>query len=105
MIASLRYFYMEKAAEHIATPDLSRVNLRRTPLTRLGNGQGEAAVRSLLVVVRRSWCREFALLRNSSRPADTVRSKRCGGAANPTRVEPGLNGLDGVSVLVDNYCY
>ena len=42
---------MDKAAEHITTPDLSRVNLRRTPLPRLGNGQGEAAVRSLLVVV------------------------------------------------------
>jgi hypothetical protein len=42
---------MDEAAEHIATPDLSRVDPRCTLLPRLGNGQREAAVRSLLVVV------------------------------------------------------
>jgi hypothetical protein len=42
---------MDEAAEHIATPDLSKVDLRRTPFPRLGNGQRKAAMRSLLVVV------------------------------------------------------
>jgi hypothetical protein len=44
---------MDEAAEHIATPDLSRIDLRRTPFPRLRlrNGQRQAAMRPLLVVV------------------------------------------------------
>jgi hypothetical protein len=43
---------MDEAVEqHIATLDLAKIDLRRTPFPRLGNGQREPAVRSLVVVV------------------------------------------------------
>jgi hypothetical protein len=42
---------VDKAAEQVAAPDPSRAEERRTLFLRLGNGQGQAAVRPLLVVV------------------------------------------------------
>jgi hypothetical protein len=42
---------VDAAAEHIARSHLSKIDLRCTRFLRLGNGQGEAAVRSLLVGV------------------------------------------------------
>jgi hypothetical protein len=42
---------MDEAAQHITTTDRSMVDLRWLPLPRIGNGQRQAAVGSLLVVV------------------------------------------------------